>query len=104
MSFAEFHASLARDSAPVGLSPVLQALWHAGRGDWDAAHTCAQADSSREGAWVHAYLHREEGDLGNAGYWYARARRPMPVATMGRKEEWSEIVRALLGSGEDQTG
>lgn len=96
MSFAEFEASVAQGSAPPALSAPLAGLWHAGRGDWEAAHRCVQADPSRDASWVHAYLHREEGDLGNAGYWYAKARRPMPPASVTLKTEWAEIARALL--------
>lgn len=96
MSFAEFEAAVAREPSPPAVSAPLQGLWYAARGDWDAAHKCVQADSSREGSWVHAYLHREEGDLGNAGYWYAKARRPMPEAAVTLKTEWAGIARALL--------
>ncbi len=65
--------------APPALMPTLRAVWHGlhGRqGDWDAAHELAQAQDDPQGAWVHAWLHRIEGDLGNADYWYRRAGRP----------------------------
>ena len=89
MSFADLQQSIARDVAPPReLSPALQALWHDARGYWDAAHACAQVDEGREGAWVHAYLHRKEGDLGNAGYWYARAGRPVPAKGLTLEAEW----------------
>lgn len=96
MSFAEFSESLAADAVPPALAAPLRGLWYAGRGDWDAAHRCVQADRSRDGCWVHAYLHREEGDLGNAGYWYAKAGRPMPATGTPLKTEWAEVARALL--------
>jgi hypothetical protein len=96
MSFDEFKTSLAENVSPANLPRPLQALWHDARGDWDAAHTCAQADAGRDGAWVHAYLHRKEGDLGNAGYWYARASRTMPTATVTLEVEWETITRELL--------
>jgi hypothetical protein len=97
MSFAEFQQSIARDAAPPAkASLALQALWYDGRGDWDRAHTAAQEDTGREGAWVHAYLHRKEGDAGNAGYWYARARRPVMASTEPLEKEWAEIARVLL--------
>lgn len=97
MSFAEFQRSVASDSAaPADASGALQALWHDARGDWARAHACAQEDHGRAGSWVHAYLHRKEGDLGNAGYWYARARRPPPAETVTLADEWSQIARALL--------
>ena len=97
MSFAEFQRSVAREAAPpAGASPALQALWHDARGDWTQAHTCAQEDGGRDGAWVHAYLHRKEGDAGNAGYWYARARRTPPAEGVTPEAEWAEIARELL--------
>jgi len=97
MSFADLQHSVARDSAPpAGATPAVQALWHDARGDWDAAHTCAQDDDSAAGSWVHAYLHRKEGDLGNAGYWYARAGRTRPAAGTSLETEWAAIARALL--------
>jgi hypothetical protein len=98
MSFAEFEQSIARDGAPpANASHALQALWHEARGDWDQAHTCAQEDGSADCAWVHAYLHRKEGDLANAGYWYARAGRPKPEVKVALAREWAEIARVLLG-------
>src|SRR4051812_28559105 len=98
MSFAEFQASVAREGAPPALeSSALRALWHDARGDWDRAHACAQEDESREGAWVHAYLHRKEGDLSNAGYWYRRASRINPPTTLTLADEWTAIARELLG-------
>lgn len=98
MSFEEFQQSVARDAtAPEGLSGALQALWHDARGDWDRAHDCAQEDKSRDGSWAHAYLHRKEGDEGNAGYWYARAGRAMPARSVTLDVERAGIVRELLG-------
>ena len=79
---------------PPGLSSALLALWHDGRGDWDRAHETAQSVEDGEGAWVHAYLHRKEGDAANAAYWYRRARRPIATGTLD--EEWESIVTALL--------
>jgi hypothetical protein len=97
MSFDDLQRSIERDAAPPGeLSQALQALWHDARGDWDAAHGCAQAEPGRDGSWVHAFLHRKEGDLGNAGYWYARAGRPVPAKGVTLEAEWAQIARALL--------
>lgn len=79
---------------PEGLSPALRALWHLARDEWDAAHGAARSDGSRDGAWVHAHLHRVEGDLANAGYWYRRADRPASEAPLA--DEWEEIAAALL--------
>jgi hypothetical protein len=99
MSFDDLRQSIARDAAPpAGADLAVQALWHDARGNWEAAHNCAQDDHSRDGSWVHAYLHRKEGDLGNAGYWYARAGRSMPAAQVAFEDEWPEIARALVGN------
>jgi hypothetical protein len=97
MSFEELQQSIGRDTAPPGdLSMAVQALWHDARGDWESAHNCAQDDHSPDGSWVHAYLHRKEGDRGNAGYWYSRANRPMPANGVKLEDEWTAIVRALV--------
>jgi len=95
MSFEELQHSVAHDAAPpAGSSLAVQALWHDARGNWDTAHTCAQDDHGRDGSWVHAYLHRKEGDLGNASYWYHRANQP--VSKKSLTEEWNEITQAML--------
>lgn len=94
MTFNEF-TSLTRH--PAELPPALQALWLDARGDWEGAHDLAQAAGGREGSWVHAYLHRKEGDVGNAGYWYARADRPAATGDLGA--EWKEIAGELLKDG-----
>ncbi len=95
MTSDEFRASLAADRAP-DLSAALRALWYDARGDWDRAHTIAQDIDDTTGAWIHAYLHRKEGDLGNAAYWYGRARQP--VATDSLDGEWTRIAASLLES------
>jgi len=95
MSFDAFCASLEDSAPPSGLSAALLGLWHARRGDWTRAHEIVQDDPSREAAWVHAYLHREEGDSWNAGYWYRQAGRP--VCSGPLDEEWRAMVAALLG-------
>ncbi|HEX6142010.1 MAG TPA: hypothetical protein VFZ01_04785 [Geminicoccaceae bacterium] len=77
MSPEDFEKTLDREVPPPDLPPLLRALWLEARGDWEAAHRIAQADEGSDGAWVHAYLHRAEGDLANAGYWYRRAGRPV---------------------------
>jgi hypothetical protein len=79
---------------PAALTPALTALWHDAAGDWAAAHGVAQDIDDETGAWIHAYLHRKEGDLSNADYWYRRARRTRPAATLDA--EWRTIVSALL--------
>jgi hypothetical protein len=95
MTLAEMEASLAEKAPPPGLPDLLRALWHEARGDWDRAHRIAQSVDDADGAWVHAYLHRKEGDLSNAGYWYSRAGRKRPDVPLG--EEWKQIAEALLG-------
>jgi hypothetical protein len=82
-------------SPPAGLTPALEALWHERRGNWARAHQIAQDDPGRDAAWVHAYLHRCEGDLPNAAYWYRRAGKPIVCDDLDK--EWRAIVRALLG-------
>ena len=79
---------------PEVASPALQGLWHQAKGDWHRAHHLAQEQNDTDGAWVHAHLHRVEGDLGNAGYWYRRAGRP--TSTLSLDAEWEEIAAALL--------
>lgn len=83
-------------NSPAKFPLFLQALWYDARDDWDRAHALAQEAGGRDGAWVHAYLHRKEGDDGNARYWYARAGRQ--AAAGGLDEEWTEIVRTLLAT------
>ena len=94
MNLQKFKDSLTHDSAPTGVSPHLQAMWHERKGDWDAAHRLIQDESDADGSWVHAYLHRQEGDQPNAAYWYRRAGKP--VSEKSLEVEWAEIVAALL--------
>ena len=100
MDMEAFRASLNAGEPPPRLSHALRALWLDARGNWDGAHDAAQADEGGAGAWVHAYLHRKEGDSGNAAYWYRRARKP--VCRSSLDEEWAAIAEALLkGPGAD---
>lgn len=94
MTLDEFKASLSGPQPGSDLPPALQALWHDGHGDWNRAHTIAQDISGKTGAWIHAYLHRKEGDLGNAAYWYRQAGRTTPDQSL--PDEWSTIVQTLL--------
>jgi hypothetical protein len=96
VSVQDFRASLSGAKPAPDLDTPLAALWWAAKGDWDKAHTITQNEETPEAAWVHAYLHRVEGDLGNAGYWYRRAGKP--VAGGALEAEWDAIVRALLGN------
>lgn len=79
---------------PPSGNPLLTALWHDAQGDWEAAHNIAQDIHTHDGAWIHAYLHRKEGDVFNAGYWYRQAGKP--VFTGSLEAEWEELVRAFL--------
>jgi hypothetical protein len=96
MTPAAFKASLTQAAPPAGLSPALTALWWAGKDDWNKAHELVMNEDGPESAWVHAYLHRVEGDLDNARYWYRQARRP--PATGELESEWVAIAAALLQS------
>lgn len=93
MTLDEFRATLAHD-APPDVAPALVALWHDARGDWSRAHEVAQDVDDEDGAWVHAYLHRKEGDESNAAYWYRRAGKPAARGPLDA--EWDEIASALL--------
>ncbi len=83
-----------RGLEPTKLSPELQSLWHDARGEWEKAHTFVQDLDSKDAAWVHAYLHRKEGDTANALYWYRRAGKPEFIGEL--LQEWEEIVKTLL--------
>jgi len=94
MTPAEFKRSLTKTKPPAGLSPPLAGLWWAGKDDWDKAHKIVMDEGGKDCAWVHAYLHRVEGDLGNARYWYKQAGKT--PATGPLPPEWATIVAALL--------
>jgi hypothetical protein len=94
MITADFKSSLSGAEPAPGIAPPLAALWWAAKGDWDKAHAIVQDEGGVDAAWVHAYLHRVEGDLGNAGYWYRRAGKP--VASGPVETEWDKVVSALL--------
>jgi hypothetical protein len=94
MTLSEFQDSLSSDVPPASFGLSLQALWHEAKGNWDHAHELAQQADSKDGDWVHAYLHRKEGDEGNASYWYSRAGKSKPRLSL--EDEWKEMVNALL--------
>lgn len=98
MTLEEFEKSLAGGSLPKGLSAPLQALWYDATEQWHKAHQIAQDDNSGDAAWVHAYLHRKEGDTGNARYWYSRAGKA--AASGSLSDEWRAIAGRLLGQAE----
>lgn len=94
MTFSEFKQSLTQSTPPTHLSALLKAMWYDAKEDWESAHNLAQEVNNNNGSWVHAYLHRKEGDNGNAAYWYHRANRKMPTYSL--KEEWEDISKELL--------
>lgn len=97
MTAQDLARSAASDvSPPAGLSTTARTLWFAKAGQWDAAHDLCQEIPGSAGSWIHAYLHREEGDLPNAAYWYARAGKPVASNTLPMADEWLEIAAALL--------
>ncbi len=95
MTLDDFLKSLTASQPPAEVTLALAGLWWDAKGDWARAHESAQQDEGREGSWVHAYLHRKEGDQGNAAYWYSRAGKP--VSREPLDAEWLSIVRDLLG-------
>lgn len=94
MDWNGFQQSLEAAQPPSGLAPAVEALWWDGKGDWTQAHICLQDQNSPDSAWVHAYLHRKEGDLSNAGYWYRRAGQPNASGSLD--DEWVALTQALL--------
>jgi hypothetical protein len=97
MTFEQFRSTLSQNAAPEQLSPALKAMWEDAKGNWSVAHSIAQDIEDEMGSWIHAYLHRKEGDVGNAGYWYRRAKQPTAHDTL--EQEWVRIVSRLLGAG-----
>jgi hypothetical protein len=94
MTLEEFKRSVSEAEPPPSGGPALAALWWAAKGDWNRAHSIVMDEERGNCAWVHAYLHRVEGDLDNARYWYRQAQRPEPQASL--QSEWDSIARALL--------
>jgi hypothetical protein len=92
--YATFKRSLSSSEPPDGLHSAILGLWWDANGNWDKAHDAAQQREDGPGCWVHAYLHRKEGDLANAEYWYRRAGRTAPDISLS--DEWEQIARALL--------
>ena len=97
MTLDQFEQSVTAATPPPGLSLALTALWHDAHGDWQQAHAIAQDIDDSTGAWIHAYLHRKEGDQSNAEYWYRRARRAPAAGDLA--VEWKQIAGALLAGG-----
>jgi hypothetical protein len=95
MKFEEYLKSIDQDNPPSQLSETLTSLWWDKKGDWDTAHTIAQDIPTQEGSAIHAYLHREEGVLWNADYWYSRSGRKRPGISLA--DEWKLLVEEMLG-------
>ena len=94
MTLDQFRRTLTDAAPPQSLTAPLRALWFDGNGDWNQAHSVAQDVEDATGAWVHAYLHRKEGDMRNAGGWYSRAGKTMPASPL--QEEWDQLTTELL--------
>jgi len=94
MLYEEFIKSLSSPVPPEEVDEMLKALWYDGRNDWNQAHEIAQHLSSTEGFHLHAYLHRKDGDLRNAHYWYRQAGLEIPENTLG--QEWTELVQGCF--------
>ncbi len=94
MTISEFKSSLLDLNPPEGLCSQLEALWYDGKGDWKSAHDLADGPSDKLSARVHAYLHRKEGDIWNADYWYRRAGEPRPDSSL--EQEWEILVERIL--------
>ena len=94
MTLPDFSNSLNANNPPADTSVYLKALWHDAKGNWHKAHELIQDLPDKNASWIHAYLHRKEGDLFNADYWYSKAgiRRP----SLSLEEEWKQLVTALL--------
>lgn len=94
MNYDDFKKSLTQLAPPVDLEPLLKALLFDAKGDWNKAHDLAQEVGGSEGAWVHAYLHRKEGDPGNASYWYSNAGKEKPEYSL--EQEWESLAKHFL--------
>ncbi len=94
MSKFPFYESLTEPLPPAHFSVLLKSLWYDAKGDWKTAHDLVDSLAGTEAAWVHAHLHRKEGDIWNADYWYARAKKERPSSTL--EEEWESLVRHFM--------
>jgi len=94
MNLLQLKESLAGYQPPANASVYITALWYDAKGNWQKAHELIQDISGKDAAWIHAYLHRKEGDAGNAGYWYSKAGKKPAACTL--QEEWEQIAAALL--------
>lgn len=94
MNLTDFNESISGNNPQAEMSVYLKALWYDAKDDWDKAHELIQDLHDRNASWIHAYLHRKEGDIGNADYWYNKAGKKRPAIYL--PEEWEHIVAAFL--------
>lgn len=94
MQFDIFKESTNKTLPPAGINDYLLAMWYDANGNWGKAHSMVDHLEDTTACWVHAYLHRKEGDIWNADYWYRRANKKRPAVSL--EDEWDEIVKALL--------
>ncbi len=94
MNLSVFKETLSGSEPPQNVSVYLKTLWYDAKGEWDKAHKLIQDFEDRNASWIHAYLHRKEGDIGNADYWYSCAGKKRPSVSL--EKEWEEIVTALI--------
>ena len=94
MTFDQFKQSLSKSSPPSDISKYLESLWYDAKGNWEQSHTIIQDINDNTASWIHAYLHRKEGDIWNADYWYNRAGKTRPAITL--EAEWEDIVKQMI--------
>lgn len=95
MTKADFLSSINNPSPPDGIDPLLRSLWYDAKGDWNKAHEIVQELGNKAASWIHGYLHRKEGDLINAEYWYMKAEHNIPEIEFDFEKEWNEILDFL---------
>jgi hypothetical protein len=101
MNLESFKSTITSIQPPKNLSPYLESLWYDAKGDWDKAHLIIQDIADKNASWIHAYLHRKEGDIWNADYWYQKAGKKRPGFTLD--EEWDQLVRTFLAEVKSQS-
>ncbi|MEO7960303.1 MAG: hypothetical protein ABIR19_02080 [Ginsengibacter sp.] len=94
MEISSFRNSLSQEDPPHGLSAYVESLWFDAKGNWGKAHEVVQDINTQDAAWIHAYLHRKEGDVGNADYWYVRAGKRRPGISL--QKEWEDLLAYFL--------
>ena len=94
MNLQTFKESLSASQPPAIVSGYIKALWYDAKGDWDKAHKLMADINDKNASWIHAYLHRKEGDISNADYWYSKAGKSRPTTSLNT--EWEQIASTLL--------